>query len=76
MILEGAMIVIASTALTVWHPGLVFRAFWNLDRARIEMNRNGGKGGNDGNGEDGVPLSTFRGIRSDERQEVASMKRY
>ena len=65
MILEGAMIVIASTALTVWHPGLVFRAFWNLERARIEMNRNGGgKGGSPGDAEEGVPLSTFRGSSS------------
>ncbi len=37
MILEGAMIAIASTALTVYHPGLIFRSFWNLNRARIEM---------------------------------------
>lgn len=37
MILEGAMVVIASTALTVYHPGLIFKKFWNLDRARVEM---------------------------------------
>ncbi|CAF9943749.1 MAG: hypothetical protein ALECFALPRED_001191 [Alectoria fallacina] len=37
MILEGAMVVIASVALTVWHPGLVFGGFWNLNRARVTM---------------------------------------
>lgn len=31
------MIVIASVALTVWHPGLVFGGFWNLNRARVTM---------------------------------------
>ena len=34
MILEGAMTAIASIALTVAHPGLLFGAFWNLTRAR------------------------------------------
>ena len=42
MILEGAMIAIASIALTVWHPGLVFKVFWNLDRARVEMHEKKG----------------------------------
>ena len=65
MILEGAMIVIASTALTVWHPGLVFRAFWNLERARIEMSKNGGgKGGSTRDAEGELPLSTYRGSSS------------
>lgn len=54
MILEGAMIAIASIALTVWHPGLVFKAFWNLDRARGEMQ---GKKGNMEDSKDGVPLN-------------------
>lgn len=54
MILEGAMIAIASIALTVWHPGLVFKAFWNLDRARMEMQ---GKKRNMEDGRNGVPLS-------------------
>ena len=31
------MIVIASVALSVCHPGLIFRGFWNLDRARADM---------------------------------------
>ena len=31
------MIVIASVALSVCHPGLIFRGFWNLDRARVDM---------------------------------------
>lgn len=54
MILEGAMISIASIALTVWHPGLVFKAFWALDRARVEMH---GKNGNREDVKDGVPLN-------------------
>ena len=53
MILEGGMITIASIALTIWHPGLIFRAFWSLDRARVEM---GGKRGCMEDGKEGVPL--------------------
>ena len=53
MILEGGMITIASIALTIWHPGLIFRAFWSLDRARVEM---GGKRGCMKDGKEGVPL--------------------
>lgn len=34
MILEGAMVAIASIALTVAHPGLIFGSFWDLTRAR------------------------------------------
>ena len=34
MILEGAMVAIASIALTVAHPGLIFGPFWSLPRAR------------------------------------------
>ena len=34
MILEGAMVAIASIALTVAHPGLIFGPYWNLARAR------------------------------------------
>ncbi|KAL8783653.1 MAG: hypothetical protein Q9195_009327 [Heterodermia aff. obscurata] len=34
MILEGAMVAIASIALTVAHPGLIFGPFWRLPRAR------------------------------------------
>ena len=57
MILEGGMIAIASIALTVWHPGLVFGAFWNLDNARAEM---GGMSGNMGDGKEGMPLGILR----------------
>lgn len=53
MILEGGMITIASIALTIWHPGLVFRAFWSLDKARVEMR---GKCGRMEDGKKGVPL--------------------
>ena len=53
MILEGGMIAIASIALTIWHPGLVFKAFWSLDRARVEMRR---KCGHVEDGKDEVPL--------------------
>ena len=53
MILEGGMITIASIALTIWHPGLVFRAFWSLDRARVEMR---GNRGHTEDGKEGVPL--------------------
>ena len=53
MILEGGMITIASIALTIWHPGLVFRAFWSLDRARVEMR---GNRGHMEDGKEGVPL--------------------
>ena len=56
MILEGGMIVIASIALTIWHPGLIFRAFWSLDRARVEMR---GKRGHMEDGKEGVPLDGF-----------------
>ena len=34
MILEGAMVAIASIALTVAHPGLIFGPYWKLARAR------------------------------------------
>ena len=34
MILEGAMVAIASIALTIAHPGLIFGPFWSLHRAR------------------------------------------
>ena len=34
MILEGAMVAIASIALTVAHPGLIFGSYWNLATAR------------------------------------------
>lgn len=34
MILEGAMVAIASIALTSAHPGLIFGPFWSLHRAR------------------------------------------
>ena len=37
MILEGAMISIASIALTIPHPGMVFGRFWNLKVARAEI---------------------------------------
>lgn len=59
MILEGAMIVIASVALTVWHPGMVFRAFWSLDRARVEM---GGKREGDEEGNKGDGMLSERGV--------------
>ena len=58
MILEGAMIVLASTALTICHPGLIFRKFWNLDRARADMD---GEGENEREGKHGVMLSESRG---------------
>ena len=48
MILEGAMIVIASIALTVWHPALIFKTFWNLDRARAEIREKREDGKEDG----------------------------
>ena len=53
MILEGGMITIASIALTLWHPGLIFRAFWSLDRARVEMR---GMRGHMEDGKEAVPL--------------------
>ena len=53
MILEGGMIAIASIALTIWHPGLIFRVFWSLDRARVEMR------GHMEDGKEGVPLDGF-----------------
>ena len=34
MILEGLMVIVACIALTVMHPGFVFKAFWKLSRAR------------------------------------------
>ena len=60
MILEGGMISIASIALTIWHPGLVFRAFWSLDNARVEMR---GKCEYMEDGKEGVPLDGVRGLR-------------
>ena len=45
------MIVIASIALTIFHPGLIFKGFWKLDKARAELHGvteiigGGGKGG-------------------------------
>ena len=61
MILEGGMIAIASIALTVWHPGLVCRAFWSLDKARVEMR---GKCGHVEDGSDGVPLDGVTRLES------------
>lgn len=49
MILEGAMVVVASTAMTVMHPGLVLKGVWNLDRARAEILREDGGGEGKGN---------------------------
>lgn len=34
MVLEGAMIAIATIALTFLHPGPVFKDFWNLKTAK------------------------------------------
>lgn len=34
MILEGAMIAIASISVTVAHPGLIFGPFWRLPKTR------------------------------------------
>ena len=44
MILEGAMVAIASIALTIAHPGMIFGAFWSLARAR-EAVRNSSQSG-------------------------------
>ena len=33
MLLEGAMVAISAMALTVAHPGFVFRRYWKLKRA-------------------------------------------
>ena len=37
MILEGAMVSIASLALTIMHPGPIFRDFWKLAYARARL---------------------------------------
>ncbi|KAL8719546.1 MAG: hypothetical protein Q9181_008053 [Wetmoreana brouardii] len=37
MILEGAMVTIASLALTTVHPGMVFGRNWSMKRARAEL---------------------------------------
>lgn len=59
MILEGAMMVVASVTLTVCHPGLVFRRFWNLNRARVEM---GAEKVDLGNGNSGVLHDETRAV--------------
>lgn len=33
MLLEGAMVSIAALALTLAHPGFVFKRFWKMKRA-------------------------------------------
>ena len=37
MILEGAMIAVAVLALTVAHPGFVFKGCWKLQRAKESL---------------------------------------
>ena len=48
MILEGAMVSIASLALTIMHPGPIFREFWKLAHARARLSGRASP--------DGVPL--------------------
>ena len=48
MILEGAMVSIASLALTIMHPGPIFRGFWKLAYARARLTGRASP--------DGVPL--------------------
>ena len=48
MILEGAMVSIASLALTIMHPGPIFRSFWKLGYARARLSGRASL--------DGVPL--------------------
>ena len=47
MILEGSMVSIAALALTIMHPGPIFKRFWKVEVARKEIN------GRSGPGEDG-----------------------
>lgn len=35
MILEGAMVVIATICLAVWHPGVAFQGSWNQANFRM-----------------------------------------
>ena len=37
MLLEGAMVSIAVLALTIMHPGIVFKEFWKLYIARGKL---------------------------------------
>ena len=39
MILEGAMVAISVMALTVAHPGIVFKRFWKMKRAEEKIGR-------------------------------------
>lgn len=45
MILEGAMIVIASTLLTIGHPGIAFQGSWDSADFKVGMSKQNVKGG-------------------------------
>ena len=53
MILEGAMVAIASLALTIAHPGLIFGPFWSLARAREAVR---------GSGQSGLPAENGKNV--------------
>lgn len=57
MILEGAMIIIASIALTVMHPGTIFKEAWKLDKARAALR---GDSQMVGEGKGGISLNERR----------------
>ena len=56
MILEGAMVVIASISLTVAHPGLIFGKSWGAANVT--------NGGNEGNREAKIELGNGSNFRS------------
>lgn len=45
MILEGAMIVIASTLLTIGHPGIAFQGSWDSADFKVGRSKQNVKGG-------------------------------
>jgi hypothetical protein len=45
MILEGAMIVIATSCLTILHPGVCFKGYWSSANFHFRLEKGGEKGG-------------------------------
>jgi hypothetical protein len=39
MILEGAMVVIATVCLAIWHPGVAFQGRWEEANFRMRGNK-------------------------------------
>ena len=75
MILEGAMVAIASIALTAAHPGLIFGSFWKMLKAR-EAARNSSPSGAVANGKDGFVMQTREETESTKDQNAQGYKRF